>query len=109
MRLETYGPKLTENVVQAVARDLLAHGMTQISAAGYQIVLHVHDEIVAEVPAGGGSIEEFERLMSTMPSWAAGGLTAAMAKLSRIARHEKIPESSKMAFYARRKAPLLWN
>jgi DNA polymerase len=72
MRLETYGPKLTENVVQAVARDILAHGMTQLAGAGYPIVLHVHDEIVAEVPHGWGSVEEFERLMSTMPAWAAG-------------------------------------
>ena len=72
MRLETYGPKLTENVVQAVARDILAHGMQQLAGAGYPIVLHVHDETVAEVPHGWGSIEEFERLMSTMPAWAAG-------------------------------------
>lgn len=72
MRLETYGPKLTENVVQAVSRDILAHSMTQLDAAGYPIVLHVHDEIVAEVPQGWGSIEEFEKIMGTMPTWAAG-------------------------------------
>ena len=72
MRLETYGPKCCENVVQGVARDILAHGMTQLAGAGYPIVLHVHDEIVAEVPHGWGSVEEFERLMSTMPAWAAG-------------------------------------
>jgi DNA polymerase len=70
MRLETYGPKLTENVVQAVSRDILAHSMTQLDAAGYPIVLHVHDEIVAEVPQGWGSVEEFEKIMSRMPTWA---------------------------------------
>jgi DNA polymerase len=72
MQLETYGPKMVENCCQAVARDILAHGMMQLAAAGYPIVLHVHDEVVAEVPAGTGSIEEFERIMSTMPAWAAG-------------------------------------
>lgn len=72
MRLETYGPKLTENVVQAVARDLLAHSMLNLDAVGYSIVLHVHDEIVAEVPAGWGSVEEFEAIMGCMPAWATG-------------------------------------
>jgi DNA polymerase len=72
MRLQTYGGKLTENIVQAVARDILVHGMVELDRAGYPIVLHVHDEIVAEVPTGFGSIEEFERLMSKMPPWAHG-------------------------------------
>lgn len=72
MRLETYGPKLTENVVQAVARDILASSMTALDAAGYPIVLHVHDEIVAEVPQGWGSVEEFEMIMGRMPAWAEG-------------------------------------
>jgi DNA polymerase len=72
MRLETYGPKLTENVVQAVARDLLAFGMKGLDAAGYGIVLHVHDEVVVEVPEGWGSVEEVESIMATMPLWANG-------------------------------------
>lgn len=71
-RLSTWGGKLTENVVQAVSRDILAHAMLGLDRAGYPIVLHVHDEIVAEVPHGRGSVEEFERIMSTMPAWAAG-------------------------------------
>ena len=70
MRLETYGPKLTENIVQAVARDILANSMTALDAK-YPIVLHVHDEIVSEVPAGSGSVEEFEQIMGRMPRWAA--------------------------------------
>lgn len=72
MRLETYGPKLTENVVQAVARDILVNSMLKLDRADYPIVLHVHDEIVAEVPHGWGSVEEFEQIMSQMPEWAAG-------------------------------------
>ena len=70
IRQSTYGPKLVENIVQAVARDILAHAIVNLEAAGYPIVLHVHDEIVAEVPRGTKSLEEFERIMSTMPAWA---------------------------------------
>jgi DNA polymerase len=71
-RLDAWGGKLTENVVQAVARDILAYAMLNHSRAGYRIVLHVHDEIAAEVPVGWGSVDEFERVMSTMPPWAEG-------------------------------------
>jgi DNA polymerase I - 3''-5'' exonuclease and polymerase domains len=49
-RLETYGGKLVENIVQAVARDCLAIAMMRVDAAGYNIVMHVHDEMVVDVP-----------------------------------------------------------
>lgn len=69
---QTYGGRLTENVVQAASRDLLAHGMLHADRAGYNIVMHVHDEIVCEQPEGHGSVEELERLMGTLPTWAEG-------------------------------------
>jgi DNA polymerase len=68
--LETYGGKLTENVVQAVARDILANAIINLEDAGYPVVLHVHDEIIAEVPRDTKSLEEFEQIMSKMPDWA---------------------------------------
>ena len=72
IRVETYGGMLTENFVQAVARDLLAHGLKNVEAAGYTVVGHVHDEIISEVDAGYGSVDEFEELMMTLPDWAQG-------------------------------------
>jgi DNA polymerase len=65
-----YGGTWTENIVSGIARDLLAAAMLRIEAAGYPIVLHVHDEIVAEVPIGFGNLEEFIRLMTRKPAWA---------------------------------------
>ena len=59
-----------ENIVSGIARDILVEAMLRIEAAGYPIVLHVHDEIVAEVPQGFGSREELIRLMTRRPAWA---------------------------------------
>lgn len=68
----TYGGKLAENVTQALCRDLLVAAIRNAEAGGYPVVLHVHDEVVSEVPKGFGSLEEFEKLCSQMPAWADG-------------------------------------
>ena len=71
-RIETYGPKLVENIVQGTARDLLAEAMLRVEKRGYPIVMHCHDEIIAEVPEGIGSVEEMCGVMAVRPSWAEG-------------------------------------
>ena len=70
--IETYGPKLVENIVQAIARDLLALAMLRLRNAGYEIVMHIHDEAVLEVPIGESSVEEICAIMGEAPDWAAG-------------------------------------
>jgi DNA polymerase len=70
VRMSTYGGRLTENIVQAVAHDILRHAIIMLRVAGYPTVLHVYDEVVVEVPYGFGSLEEVERIMSSMPAWA---------------------------------------
>ncbi|WP_207479539.1 DNA polymerase [Arenibaculum pallidiluteum] len=67
-----YGGLWCENAIQAIARDLMAESMLRLEAAGYPILLTVHDEELAEVPAGFGSVEEFERIMTQLPRWAEG-------------------------------------
>jgi DNA polymerase len=71
-RIETYGPKLVENIVQGTARDLLAEAMLRVEKKGYPIVMHCHDEIIAEVPEGTGSVEEMCEIMAVQPEWAEG-------------------------------------
>jgi DNA polymerase len=71
-RIETYGPKIVENIVQATSRDLLADAMLRLDRAGFAIVAHVHDEVICEVPEGKSSVEEICSFMSKGPKWAQG-------------------------------------
>jgi DNA polymerase len=69
----TYGGKLAENVTQAVARDLLAAATVRLDKVEpYDLVVHVHDSLAAEVPKGEGDVDEFCRLLTTCPPWAKG-------------------------------------
>lgn len=68
----TYGGSLVENITQAICRDLLAAAIIRLEARGYPIILHVHDEVVSEVPEGFGDLAEFEAITAEAPAWAAG-------------------------------------
>lgn len=71
--VSTYGGKLTENIVQAVARDLLANALVNLYRAGYRINFHIHDEVILEAPEESGQcLEEAIRLMCMLPPWAQG-------------------------------------
>jgi DNA polymerase len=67
-----YGGKILENVVQAIARDVLVDGMCRLDAAGFNVLLHVHDEIVLEVPEDSDPYPEVRELLRIVPGWLKG-------------------------------------
>lgn len=69
-RIETFGGKICENIIQAVARDVLVESMMRLHKAGYKITMHIHDEVVLEVQDDVSSVEEVCRIMAITPSWA---------------------------------------
>lgn len=71
-RERTYGGRISQNVTERICRDLLAEAMLRLEAASYPVVMHSHDEAVAEVPHGFGSVEEMEAIMAKSSDWAAG-------------------------------------
>lgn len=70
-RLESYGAKFVENIVQATARDILAEAMLRLNTSGFDIVMHIHDEAVIEA-APETSLDEICRVMGQTPAWADG-------------------------------------
>jgi len=70
-RIQTYGPKLTENIIQATARDILAEALQRLERAGYHVVMHVHDEVVIEAEPD-TFLETICALLGETPSWAPG-------------------------------------
>lgn len=76
MRLESYGPKFVENIVQATARDILAEAMLRLENAGHRIVMHIHDEVVIEAPPD-TELDDICAVMDKTPSWAKGLLLRA--------------------------------
>lgn len=69
-KIESYGGKFVENIVQAIARDILAEAMKRLKKKGFNIVMHIHDEVVIESESS--SIEEINEIMSIVPTWAPG-------------------------------------
>lgn len=78
----TYSGKLVENAIQAIARDCLAIAMPRVEAAGYEILLTVHDELITETAKGRGSVKELAQIVSQPISWAPGLLLRASGESS---------------------------
>lgn len=75
-RIESYGPKFVENIVQAISRDILCCAMRKLNENGFDIVMHVHDEVVLEVPLE-VTVTDICTLMNQTPTWAQGLLLRA--------------------------------
>lgn len=72
VRVSAYGGLWAENVTQAMCADILRHALRTFRASPYEVVMHVHDELVSEVPIGTGSTEKFRKLICRQPEWAKG-------------------------------------
>ena len=75
-RIESYGPKFVENIIQGIARDLLCEAMQRLEMDGFRIVAHVHDEVIIEAEEQ-QTVEEVSRIMGECPDWAKGLLLRA--------------------------------
>ena len=106
--VETYGGRLTENLTQAVARDVLAHSLVRLDRHGFDVVAHVHDEVIAEGspenwdagagrPSGSGvtRFQEMRKIMEEMPSWAKGLRIRAEGGI--VDRYRKLGDADEIA------------
>lgn len=71
-RIESYGPKFVENIVQGIARDILGETMVRLEELGHSIVMHVHDEVVIEEPTDSSTLQIICEIMKEPPHWAKG-------------------------------------
>ena len=71
-QIETYGPKLVENIVQAISRDLLSNALINLNKMDLDVVMHVHDEVVIEAEKGKSSVKEVCDVLAMVPKWAEG-------------------------------------
>ena len=72
IRTDTFGGSLTENVIQAMCRDILRDGMLAADKAGFKLIGHVHDEAIAEGRNSKNDLAEFERYLTCSSEWAEG-------------------------------------
>lgn len=89
-RQKTWGGKLFENLIQAIARDCLAAAMIRLDIAGYKIIMHIHDEVVVEVPGDTAEscLIDIERIMGESISWAPGLILTADGFISKYYRKD---------------------
>jgi len=85
----TYGGKLVENACQAIARDIMYHGMENADNAGFKIIMQVYDELISYAPKGFMRLEDYEKLLcDPMPEWAKGLPLDAEGKI--LNRYQKL-------------------
>ena len=75
--IPTYGGKLTENIVQAIARDCLAESLIRLEVAGFRTVMHVHDEVILDVLEEKANLKTVTDMMGEPITWANGLLLRA--------------------------------
>jgi DNA polymerase len=88
MRYALYGGLLMENIIQALARDILVHGMHNAERLGYATIMHVHDEVIAEVPRGWGDEAEFKAALLDLEPWCTD-LPLGVGDIHRMKRYRK--------------------